>query len=535
MLCARYIEDTLQLSLSLSAVNWQERTYVLASKSSMHTNAHDASFTEPVCNPATDFFAFRAESGAHDFIRSVACNCAGMSCDALAGGIQASAAKESAERHSLSCSSFGDASAAAITFPPQMQCQVRDKLPVCANSPVPLGSQIQGSGIDRPHFDMCGYHQGGAEFISCGILNSMQTVALQRFSTFSSGIVDNAQPLILGQSRRSRIRQHEFEVATRNAADLLWRTDSVVLNTCCESFQTPISKRIQQVAILVPSTTRGSFLRHPADVPSLPLFQNLLRTLVLTTSLSAESGCSSRRASSEQFAFHVYVGFDPGDPFYDVSTNRAAVMEYFKKTTSFAALSLHNSGLEHFFSPAVLNTTSTIFSDIQSDVRLTLVRVSGASGAPAWIWNHLAWKAVDEGADFLYQTNDDMEFQTACWANEFVASLQSRFPVVNLGVAAPEDAGNKRVVTQSFVHRTHVEIFGVYYHPVFKNWFSDDWITRVYGLNITAMLRHQKVHNTQIYGTRYSIKRNDGTFLEPAVVQGHYMLREWLQSHSTPA
>ena len=54
------------------------------------------------------------------------------------------------------------------------------------------------------------------------------------------------------------------------------------------------------------------------------------RTLVLTTSLSAESGCSSRRASSEQFAFHVYVGFDPGDPFYDVSTNRAAVMEYFK-------------------------------------------------------------------------------------------------------------------------------------------------------------------------------------------------------------
>ena len=51
----------------------------------------------------------------------------------------------------------------------------------------------------------------------------------------------------------------------------------------------------------------------------------------------------------------------------------------------------------------VLNTTSTIFSDIQSDVRLTLVRVSGASGAPAWIWNHLAWKAVDEGADFLYQ------------------------------------------------------------------------------------------------------------------------------------
>ncbi len=62
-----------------------------------------------------------------------------------------------------------------------------------------------------------------------------------------------------------------------------------------------------------------------------------------------------------------------------------------------------------------------------------------------------------------------------------------------VGVTAPEDAGNKRVLTQSFVHRTHVEALGLYYHPVFKNWFSDDWVTRVYGFDSTALLRHQQV------------------------------------------
>jgi hypothetical protein len=28
---------------------------------------------------------------------------------------------------------------------------------------------------------------------------------------------------------------------------------------------------------------------------------------------------------------------------------------------------------------------------------------------------------------------------------------------------------------------------------VFTNWFSDDWMTRVYGFEATSLLRHQKV------------------------------------------
>ena len=36
-------------------------------------------------------------------------------------------------------------------------------------------------------------------------------------------------------------------------------------------------------------------------------------------------------------------------------------------------------------------------------------------------------------------------------------------------------------MTQSFVHCTHLAVFGYYYPPHFRNWFSDDWATQVYG------------------------------------------------------
>ena len=30
------------------------------------------------------------------------------------------------------------------------------------------------------------------------------------------------------------------------------------------------------------------------------------------------------------------------------------------------------------------------------------------------------------------------------------------------------------------VHRTHYEIFGYHYHPIFSNWWCDDWMSLVY-------------------------------------------------------
>ncbi len=64
-------------------------------------------------------------------------------------------------------------------------------------------------------------------------------------------------------------------------------------------------------------------------------------------------------------------------------------------------------------------TTTTAALLRREDVQLTLVRVRGAVGAPAWIWNHLAWIAREEGADYVYQVRNQRGVQDAgaerCW------------------------------------------------------------------------------------------------------------------------
>ena len=69
----------------------------------------------------------------------------------------------------------------------------------------------------------------------------------------------------------------------------------------------------------------------------------------------------------------------------------------------------------------------------------------------------------------------------------------------------PLDSNNERILTQSFVHRTHLDVFGVhaYYPAAFRNWYSDNWATRVYGRAGTQHRRSMKVLNSQAFGTRY--------------------------------
>jgi len=50
-------------------------------------------------------------------------------------------------------------------------------------------------------------------------------------------------------------------------------------------------------------------------------------------------------------------------------------------------------------------------------------------------------------------------------------------------------------MTQSFVHCTHLAVFGYYYPPHFRNWFSDDWATQVYGRANTFWRKDVEVHH----------------------------------------
>jgi hypothetical protein len=113
---------------------------------------------------------------------------------------------------------------------------------------------------------------------------------------------------------------------------------------------------------------------------------------------------------------------------------------------------------------------------------LVIERFIGQRGSPCWIWNGLASLAYDHGHDYLFQLNDDTRIFTSCWAST-LSNVLARSPR-HLGVVGPQDLNNNKVLTLAMVHRTHYEIFRTFYPPEFRNWFSDDWLSQVYGKNV---------------------------------------------------
>lgn len=130
---------------------------------------------------------------------------------------------------------------------------------------------------------------------------------------------------------------------------------------------------------------------------------------------------------------------------------------------------------------------------------------------------------MDLGVDYLYQVNDDVELLTSDWEAPLIEQLATRN---NFGVTGPEDRGNGRILTQSFVHKTHVQIFDAYFAEPFKNWFSDDWLTLVYGASHTYRKHPVKVHH------RASLQRyptdDKAAVLHAEVQKGRQRIVDWI-------
>ena len=84
----------------------------------------------------------------------------------------------------------------------------------------------------------------------------------------------------------------------------------------------------------------------------------------------------------------------------------------------------------------------------------------------------------------------------------------------DIGVVGMTDQGRKKynpndtLLTQSFVSRKHMDIFGFYYPDEFKNWFIDDWISEIYDLDNKKFIIPHRIYNCggppryNIYGDR---------------------------------
>jgi hypothetical protein len=223
----------------------------------------------------------------------------------------------------------------------------------------------------------------------------------------------------------------------------------------------------KNIAILIPSTSRG---RNWTKFEDCDLVKHTM--------------ASFYRTYDKEHKYSFFIGVDEDDTFYN--------NEDFKKTF------FHKIGWKKH-------------GDIQ-DVSIDFVEFSPQKGNVVFIWNELFKKAFNfkhNGVifDYFHQTGDDIEYMDKGWVNTAIKTLEASN---DLGVVGHTDWTRKafnpddKLLTQTFVGRSHFEMLGYYFHPYLRNWFCDNYITDLYGMN---KLLYQIPHRIQNLGgpPRYNV------------------------------
>ena len=260
-----------------------------------------------------------------------------------------------------------------------------------------------------------------------------------------------------------------------------------------EDFQPP---QQEFVALLVAARARHG----TESVEELPLFKDLVPSLI-----------SNAPCDYERLPWRLYVGYDAGDPFFDDAENLQQIESQFKTLWNI-----------------VVGGSQTAPSG-PTPPPLILQRFVGMKGAPCWVWNMLSRQAFEDGASYFFQLNDDSRILTRCWATMLAATLATDERQPNFGVVGPRDMNNDKLLTHAMVHRTHMDIFGKLYPDVFRNWYSDDWLTNVYGRAHTRRDERVIVVNAQSQGTRYKINKEAKYYLDNQIEMGRRIALQWLE------
>lgn len=268
-------------------------------------------------------------------------------------------------------------------------------------------------------------------------------------------------------------------------------------------------------------TSRGTDM---SSVDQSPLWFNLFASFVESVDW---------RKNKHQFVF--YLGFDRGDALYDTGDAWQDMRSAFRghATKALRWLGYGNWTIKHVLDHGPKRGQDPALS-------LTLVHFDDTSGAPSQAVSQMAKRAVfDDGADYVYQLNDDTILVSKDWLETYVRALEASELAPNLGVAGPLDTQNERILTHSFVHRTHVEIFDAFFPKAFRNWWSDDWISTVYGSRATFARRDVVVtHNVQSQKTgawnRYDVDHAAQHQLHSEVQKGFVVINAWLRDKGFP-
>lgn len=200
---------------------------------------------------------------------------------------------------------------------------------------------------------------------------------------------------------------------------------------------------------------------------------------------------------TSKFWYSLYMGYDEGDVTFDSQEGMIAFRDEVSRRSAGYAFDL------------------------------VTVRFPPMAQDPVYIWNHLFRQAYLDGCEYLFQLVDDITLRTKGWSEAYARSLAGHSPP-NYGVVGFQVSGT--LISQPFVHRTHLDIFDTFYPRVFHNWYGDTWLSDIYTdtKGKTALQQYHLV-NTQIYGQKYMACAYGARFAQE-VVDAKMKLRQWLSS-----
>jgi hypothetical protein len=173
-------------------------------------------------------------------------------------------------------------------------------------------------------------------------------------------------------------------------------------------------------AVLVASTSRACGYKEAGDYEFLRRMDASLKT-------------------TASHPYKVFIGYDAGDAFFEQ----------------------HGATIR----------TKALAADIEV-LRVENPRTSD----PCHVWNVLFRLAAAQGFNYFFQCGDDIEFRRKGWDARYIEWLRG---VQNVGCAAQcSPCGDCAML--AMVSRAHLEIFGGFYPPEYRNWDSDVWLTEVY-------------------------------------------------------
>lgn len=267
-----------------------------------------------------------------------------------------------------------------------------------------------------------------------------------------------------------------------------------------------------RVCLCVPMTSKGTDMKEIVDSP---FFSNLF-----------DSFMKSIDWRSNRYIFRFYIGFDKADEVYDIGDAWSEFREEFRHRAIYR------------MTEQMLDETA-IEKVLEHHLTIKLMHFDHLQGSPTQVVSQLVLSAYADSYDYFYQVNDDTQIVSPNWAPHLVSNLASNPLVANFGVTGPLDSNNQKIFTHSFVHRTHIEIFGHMFPTNFKNWWSDDWISTVYGSEHTFVNRDVTItHNVGAQktggSTRYEIDHSAQFLLDEELRKGHAQIDDWLKKNELP-